>query len=185
MFDMRNYIVTGVILCIVLVLGVYYVFRPSFTPTPAVQEVSMKLTSSAFEHNQKIPTLYTCDGGNIHPPLAILGVPEGAKSLALIVDDPDAPGGTFTHWVIWNIHPDTTTITEGAVLEKSQEGTNSAGQIGFYPPCPPSGQHRYFFTLYALDAKLGLDGKATKTDVEKAIAGHVMAQSLLVGVYSR
>jgi Raf kinase inhibitor-like YbhB/YbcL family protein len=182
----KKLLVAGVILCLALVGG-YYIFRPmpQTASKPIVQEASMKLTSPAFEHNQKIPVLYTCDGGNIHPPLEISGVPSGAKSLALIVDDPDAPGGTFTHWVIWNIHPDTAVIEEGAVPEKSQEGTNSAGQIGFFPPCPPSGQHRYFFTLYALDAKLGLDGKATKTDVEKAIAGHVMAQSLFVGVYGR
>lgn len=145
----------------------------------------MKLTSSAFANEGKIPVLYTCDGGNIHPPLTITGVPDAAKSLALIVDDPDAPGGTFTHWTIWNIRPDTAVIEEGVVPEKSQEGTNSAGQVGFFPPCPPSGTHRYFFTLYALDATVGLDGKATKTDVEKAIAGHVIAQSLLVGVYGR
>lgn len=182
---MRKFIITGGILLIVLGFGVYYVFRPSFTPAPTVQEAGMKLTSSAFEHNQKIPVLYTCDGGNIHPPLAVAGVPEGAKSLTLIVDDPDAPGGTFTHWVIWNIHPDTAMIADAAVPNESQEGTNSAGQTGFFPPCPPSGQHRYFFTLYALDAKLGLDGKATKADVENAMRGHVIAQSLLVGVYSR
>jgi len=183
----------------ILIVGIWYLCIPFvFQKKAAPVQTSMKLTSSAFANEGKIPVLYTCDGGNIHPPLAIAGVPVGTKSLALIVDDPDAPSGTFTHWVIWNIHPDTAMIADGAVPEKSQEGTNSAGQVGFFPPCPPelrsgdcgracppSGQHRYFFTLYALDATLGLDGKATKTDVEKAIAGHVIAQSLLVGMYGR
>jgi len=145
----------------------------------------MKLTSPAFNNYQKIPVVYTCDGQKLHPPLVISGVPSTVKSLALVVDDPDAPNGTFTHWVIWNIHADTTVIAEGTVPPESQEGTNSAGTVGYTPPCPPSGQHRYFFTLYALDAKLGLDGKATKADIEKVFAGHVTEESLLVGVYSR
>jgi len=172
----------------ILIVGIWYLRIPFVSQKkPAPVQTSMKLTSSAFANEGKIPVLYTCDGGNIHPPLTITGVPDAAKSLALIVDDPDAPGGTFTHWVIWNIHPDTAMIADAAVPEKSQEGTNSAGSIGFTPPCPPpaGGQHRYFFTLYALDATLGLDGKATKEDVENAMRGHVMAQSLLVGVYGR
>ncbi len=170
----------------ILILGLVYIARPLFLQKkPATVKQSMKLTSSAFEHNQNIPVLYTCDGKGMHPPLSIAAVPEGTKSLAIIVDDPDAPGGTFTHWVIWNINPGTTAIPESIVPQKSQEGTNSAGGTGFVSPCPPRGQHRYFFTLFALDSTLGLDGKATKRDVEKAMAGHVMAQSLLVGVYSR
>ncbi len=183
---MKKYVVTGAILCLVA-LGAYYIFRPVFAPAPApgVTPVSMKLTSPVFENFQKIPADYTCDGKKVHPPLVIAGVPKEAKSLAIIVDDPDAPTGIFIHWVIWNIHPDTTMIEEDAVPPQSQEGTNSAGQTGFFPPCPPSGQHRYFFTLYALDAKLGLDGKATKADVERSAKGHVIAQTLLVGVYSR
>ncbi len=180
----RSILIAGGILCIVA-LGVYYIFRPALTPViPAVQ-IGMKLISPAFENYQKIPVQFTCDGRKAHPPLSISGVPSSAKSLALIVDDPDAPSGTFTHWVIWNIHTDTNTVAEGATPVESQEGTNSAGVVGYTPPCPPSGQHRYFFTLYALDAKLGLDGKATKADVEKAMHGHVMMESLLVGVYSR
>ena len=181
---MKKYVVTGVILCIVA-FGVYYIFRPAVPSAPKVIQASMKLTSPAFENYQKIPVVYTCDGQKLHPPLAISGVPSAAKSLALVVDDPDAPNGTFTHWVIWNIHADTTVIAEGTVPPESQEGINSAGTVGYTPPCPPSGQHRYFFTLYALDAKLGLDGKATKADIEKVFAGHVMEESLLVGVYSR
>ncbi len=170
----------------ILIVGLLYVVRPYFFQKKSVPVAeSMKLTSPAFENYQKIPALFTCDGTKRHPPLSVSGVPAGAKSLAIIVDDPDAPSGIFTHWVIWNIDPLTKEIAEGSVPEKSQEGTNSSGETGYTPPCPPSGQHRYFFTLYALDAKLGLDGKAMKADVEKSIAGHVMAQSLLVGVYGR
>lgn len=189
---MSRKLITGVILCIVVGIGIYYIVFPLFnknishdTLTPIVQKISMKLTSPVFDSYQKIPVDYTCDGKKVHPPFIIAGVPSSAKSLALVVDDPDAPTGTFTHWVIWNIHPDVTTIKEGEVPNESQEGTNSIGETGYTPPCPPTGQHRYFFTLYALDAKLGLDGKATKEDVEKTIAGHVLAQFLLVGVYSR
>ena len=188
----KKTVVAGVILCIVVGLGVYYVAHPFFkknilniSPTPAVTGESMKFTSPVFGNYQKIPTAYTCDGKKVHPPLVINEPPAGAKSLAIIVDDPDAPGSTFIHWVVWNIHPGTTMIEEGKVPSESQEGTNSAGSIGYTPPCPPGGEHRYFFTLYALDAKLGLDGKATKTDVERSAKGHVMAQTVLVGVYSR
>jgi Raf kinase inhibitor-like YbhB/YbcL family protein len=188
----KKTIVAGVILCIVIGFGIYYVAHPFFknnilniSPTPGSQQSSMKLTSPVFENYQQIPADYTCDGRKVHPPLVINEPPAGAKALAIIVDDPDAPAGTFTHWVIWNIHADTTAIFEGVVPNESQEGTNSAGQTGFFPPCPPSGQHRYFFTLYALDAKLGLDSKATKADVERSAKGHVMAQSLLVGIYGR
>jgi hypothetical protein len=191
---MRKYISFGGILFIVAVVGAYYIAHPflkkdvsNISPAPTAASISMKLTSPAFENYQNIPASYTCDGKKLHPPLSIAGVPEGTKSLAIIIDDPDAPNGTFNHWVIWNIHPDTTLIAEGKAPTESQEGTNSAGQIGYMPPCPPpaGGQHRYFFTLYALDAKLGLDGKATKADVENAMKGHVIAQALLIGVYGR
>lgn len=179
---MKKYFIAAAI----LILGLLYVVRPYvFQKKSTSVQQSMKLSSPVFDHSGKIPVDYTCDGKGIHPPLAISGVPEGTAALAIIVDDPDAPAGTFTHWIIWNINPATKEIGDGVVPEKSQEGTNSAGSTGFVSPCPPNGQHRYFFTLFALDAKLGLDGKAMKANVEKAMAGHVMAQSLLMGVYSR
>jgi len=170
---------------IICIIGILYIFRPVKKISLVVGTVSMKLSSPAFENFQKIPVSYTCDGNKIHPPLTIAGMPAETKSLIIIVDDPDAPNGTFTHWIIWNIDPSIKEIQEGIVPEKSQEGMNSAGTVGYTPPCPPStdGKHRYFFTLYALDAKLGLDGKATKKDVEQAMVGHVMEQSLLMGVY--
>ena len=172
----------------ILIIGLSYIVRPYFfQKKAALVQQSMKLTSPAFESYQKIPAVYTCDGRKVHPAFAVSGVPQGTRSLVFIIDDPDAPGSTFTHWVIWNIDPLIKEIPEGSIPEKSQEGTNSAGSIGYTPPCPPpsGGQHRYFFTLYALDAKVGLDGKATKTDIENAMRGHVMVQSLLVGVYGR
>ena len=145
----------------------------------------MKLTSTAFTNEEKIPVIYTCDGNKVNPPLSISGLPTGTKSLALIVDDPDAPRGTFTHWVIWNIDPVTTQIVSGKTPPKSQEGTNSAGSIGFVPPCPPTGSHRYFFTLLALDSTIGLDAKAKKADLEAAMKGHIMEQTNLIGAYGR
>lgn len=154
--------------------------QPVVSPKPA-----MKLTSPVFENYQKIPVDYTCDGKKFRPPFSIEGVPKQAKSLAIIIDDPDAPMGTFTHWLIWNISPEITRIDEGVAPTMSQEGTTSTGKQVYVPPCPSSGQHRYFFTLYALDTKLGLDGKAQKKDVELAMQGHVIEESLLIGVYRK
>lgn len=173
----------------ILAIGVWYIFRPLpivSEPKPVLQVVKdMKLTSSAFVNEEKIPVDYTCDGRSISPPFAISGVPAGTKSLAMIVDDPDAPTGTFTHWVIWNIDPATTELAAGEIPQKSQEGTNSAGRIGYIPPCPPSGSHRYFFTLFALNTTIGLDGKAKKAELEAAMAGHIILQTNLIGTYGR
>ena len=167
----------------ILIIGVWYIFRPDQKTKPIGKDVNLTLTSPAFDTFKHIPSLYACNGKNIHPPFAITNVPGRTQTLALIIDDPDEPTGTFTHWVIWNIHADTTRILEGEIPKESQEGTNSAGSFGYTPLCSALGQHRYFFTLYALDAKLGLDGKAVKFDVIQAMSGHVLAQSLLVGVY--
>jgi len=145
----------------------------------------MKLTSRAFVNEEKIPAEYTCDGKKLHPPFTISGIPEGTKSLSMIVDDPDAPLGTYTHWVIWNIDPATAGIAAGEVPKGAQEGTNSGGKTGFYPPCPPNGSHRYFFTVIALDTTIGLDGKATKADLENAQKGHTLEQTNLIGSYGR
>src|SRR3990172_6846882 len=101
----------------------------------------MKIKSSAFEENQLIPEIYTCEGDNINPPLEISGVPANAKSLALIMDDPDAPRGTFTHWLMWNIPPDTTKIQENDWVEGVEQGLNDGGELGYLGPCPPSGTH--------------------------------------------
>ena len=139
------------------------------------------LKSPAFENNKKIPLKYTCDGTNISPPLTIEGIPDEAKTLALIVDDPDAPSGTFDHWVVWNIRASTNKIDENKA--PGTEGMNSARERGYHGPCPPSGTHRYFFKVYALDTSLDLSAKSKKKDVEKAMGGHVLAKGELIGLY--
>ncbi len=148
----------------------------------------LQLRSSAFTHGGAIPGTYTCDGENISPPLSIADVPPGAKSLALIMDDPDvppsAPVSVWDHWVVFNIPPTTAEVGEG----KSPEGTagkNTRGNLGYGGPCPPDREHRYFFTLYALDTTLDLAEGATKREVEDAMQGHVLARAELMGRYNR
>lgn len=144
----------------------------------------MKMSSPAFADHEAIPAKYTCDGQDLIVPLKFEGVPDGAASLALIVDDPDAPGGTWDHWVVWNIPPRTKEIAEGK-HPPGVTGKNSWGKNAWGGPCPPDRQHRYFFKLYALDAKLDLPPGERKTDLEKAMKGHVLAEAQLVGVYDR
>ncbi len=145
-----------------------------------MNELTVK--SAAFENNKQIPSKFTCDGAGINPPLTIQGVPEKAKSLALIMEDPDAPAGLFIHWVVWNISSD------GVVKEHASpgaEGLNSAKKRGYFGPCPPSGTHRYFFKVYALDTMLSLTQFDEKEDLENAMEGHVLAQGELIGLYRR
>lgn len=144
----------------------------------------MKLLSSAFANNQRIPDEYTCLGDNIPPPLEIKGVPSGALSLALIVDDPDAPHGTVDHWIAWNIPPTTTTIN--SMTRLGAQGKNSYGLDNYRGPCPPPGKpHRYFFKLYAVDILIQLPVGASKKEVEEAMKGHILAETQLIGTYSR
>ncbi|OGG09802.1 hypothetical protein A2781_05075 [Candidatus Gottesmanbacteria bacterium RIFCSPHIGHO2_01_FULL_42_27] len=145
----------------------------------------MKITSSAFSHNQNIPSKYTCDGGNISPPLSIGEVPATAKSLVLIVDDPDAPGGDFSHWLVWNIDLQIEEIGEGGVLAGSVSGTNDFGKTGYGGPCPPGGTHRYFFKIYALDTTLDIPAKSEKQELLNAISPHILDQGELIGLYGR
>ena len=144
----------------------------------------MELSSSAFEHGGMIPSTYTCDGKDISPPLAVSGVPDGTVSLALVMDDPDAPGGTFDHWVVWNIPPQATEFAEGTE-PPGVEGRTDFGRLGYGGPCPPSGVHRYMFRIYALDAALDLPEGSRKGQLLKAMQGHVLAQALLQGNYRR
>lgn len=146
---------------------------------------NMKLASSAFSHNQKIPSLYTCDGQNINPPLTISEVPRYAQSLVLIVDDPDAPAGTWTHWTVWNIDPAVGELSEGSLPDGATEGTTDFGKVGFGGPCPPSGTHRYFFRLYALDTTLSLQASASLQDLLRLMKGHILEKAELVGLYGR
>ena len=144
----------------------------------------MKLTSPAFENSREIPSEYTCDGANILPELNIQEVPENTKSLALIMDDPDAPGGTWVHWVVWSIPSDTMTIAKGTE-PKGTQGTTSFGKPGYGGPCPPSGTHRYFFRLYALDTVLDLKEGSKKEALEAAMDGHIIEKTELMGTYKR
>jgi len=156
-------------------------------------QTGMKMTSKAFEHEGMIPEKYSCDGADVSPPLAWQGVPPGAKSLALICEDPDAPGGVFDHWVLYGLAATATSLPEG--VEQSErlpsgalQGRNSFRRIGYNGPCPPGGTHRYYFRLYALDAtaeELGLKPGATKAALQKAMQGHVLEEAEFMGRYSR
>jgi Raf kinase inhibitor-like YbhB/YbcL family protein len=143
----------------------------------------LSVKSPAFENNNFIPAKYTCDGDDVNPPLTIEGISEGTKTLALIVDDPDAPMGTWDHWIVWNIPATTSKIEENTV--PGTEGMNDFRRRSYGGPCPPSGTHRYFFKVYALDAKLDLSPTSRKRNVEKAMQGHVLAKGELVGLYRR
>lgn len=145
----------------------------------------MILSSSAFEENTLIPKKYSCEGKNINPPLSISNVPEATRSLVLIVTDPDAPSGNFTHWLVWNISPLTTVIEEGALPDEVVEGKNDFGTFGWGGPCPPSGMHRYEFQLYALDTLIQLPQTSNKTDVLSHISGLVLEEATLTGLYAK
>ena len=140
------------------------------------------ITSPAFENNELIPSKYTCDGTDVNPPLTIANIPETTKTLILIVEDPDAPSGLWIHWVAWNIPP-TPSIKEDSV--PGTEGLNTNRKHAYHGPCPPSGTHRYFFKVYALDIKLDLGKNSGKKDVEKAMQGHILAKGELMGLYRR
>ncbi len=145
----------------------------------------MKLISPAFEQNQPIPAKYTCDGANHHPPLIFSQVPEEAQSLALVVEDPDAPAKVFTHWLVYDIPPSTQHIPEQEVPLSSTEGVNDFGTRGYRGPCPPSGTHRYVFKLFALDTGLALPAGRRKEDVQAKMKGHVIATAELMGTYTK
>lgn len=145
----------------------------------------MKLTSPAFEENQQIPPIYTCDGDGVNPPLEISGVPGNTQSLALIMDDPDAPGGTFTHWLMWNIAPNIKRIEENDWPEGAEQGENGAGELGYLGACPPTGVHHYHFKLYALNKKLDVTSNIVRDELEMEIEHGLIAKSELVGIYSK
>lgn len=154
--------------------------------------MALSITSTAFEHEGEIPSKYTCEGEDIVPPLAWQGVPDNARSLALIIDDPDAPDPdaptmNWVHWVLYNIPPESTGLPEGITLETlpagTQAGKNDWMQTWYGGPCPPIGRHRYYHKLYALDCPLEDLGTPEKTDVEAAMRGHILDQAVLMGTY--
>lgn len=146
--------------------------------------VTIKIESQAFKNQQPIPAKYTCDGKDISPPLSFGSLPANTKSLALVVDDPDAPMGVFDHWIVWNISPDTKQLTEGAAVP--YEGTNHFGVARYRGPCPPKGKpHHYHFKVYALDILLELIEGSSKTELEAAMKGHILGKGELIGTYQR
>ncbi|HOW43356.1 MAG TPA: YbhB/YbcL family Raf kinase inhibitor-like protein [Candidatus Omnitrophota bacterium] len=153
-----------------------------FSVAPAAAQDPLQLFSPAFGHNQLIPEKYTCQGMNVNPELAIENLPAGTQSLVLIVDDPDAPVGTWVHWVVYDIAP-TDRIAENSV--PGIEGWNSFNRQSYGGPCPPSGTHRYFFKLYALDIKLELPEGQGKQAIESAMQRHILARAELIGLYKQ
>ena len=150
----------------------------------------MEIKSSAFGSGEMIPAKYTCDGADFSPPLEWSGSPAGTRSFALICDDPDAPMGTWVHWVIYDIPPSATMLAEGITREKDlpgggTQGINDFRKIGYGGPCPPGGTHRYFFKLYALDSELGLKPGVTKDQLLKAMRGHILGEAQIMGTYKR
>lgn len=171
---------------IYLLIGIIIFFVVSKSMSQMeVKMNGLQLESFAFKHNKYIPEKFTCDGEDINPTLLIKNVPSGTKSLALIVDDPDAPVGTWVHWVVWNIDPNTSEIKENTVPKGAQQGVNDFRKHDYGGPCPPSGTHRYFFKLYALDTMLNLSSNTKKGDLEKAMKGHILEKAEIIGLYKR
>lgn len=148
---------------------------------------AVKLKSNSFEHESMIPADYTCEGKDISPHLSWDRFPSNTQSLALIVDDPDAPNGVFVHWVAWNIDPNAKELAENIKSDSPafSQGTNSASQVGYMGPCPPSGTHRYYFKLYALDTKLSLPPSTTKDKLLNAMTGHIVGEAHIMGKYKK
>ena len=156
-----------------------------------VEAMALQIKSGAFEEGTTIPKKYTCDGDDLSPPLSWTGVPEGTKSFAVICDDPDAPMGTWVHWVLWGLPPDTVSLLEGVPAETSltsgaKQGLNSWPRVGYGGPCPPPGKpHRYYFKLYALDTLVTLPANTNKAALEEAMKGHTLAEAQTMGKYGR
>ncbi len=177
-------------ICLLLLVGAATAGGVSGSQGQAKGGTAMIISSTVFQEGGAIPVQYTCDDRDISPPLSWSGVPVGAKSLALINDDPDAPMGTWVHWVVYNIPPDLPGFDEAAAPDTLAQkgilqGRTDFGRREYGGPCPPSGTHRYYFKLYALDARLELEQGATKQQVEKAMQGHILEQAQLMGRYTR
>lgn len=154
------------------------------------QAMAMEVKSTAFQEGAMIPKAYTCDGKDMSPQLSWSGVPAGTKSIALIMDDPDAPRGTWVHWVLFNMPPETTSLSENvprtaSLSNGALQGNNSWPKLGYGGPCPPGGTHRYYFKLYALDIVLPLKAGVAKAQLLKAMEGHILGEGQLMGKYSR
>ena len=170
---------------IVMLLPILTMFAMYPALARMVKSARMKLSSPAFNHAEAIPSQYTSDGEDTNPPLLIAGVPDEAKSLALVMEDPDTPGGAWVHWLLWNIAPATLQIEPAGVPAGAEQGANSWERRNYRGPCPPAGTHRYFFRLYALKERLDLPGSSTRNDLDRAMQGKILAQTELLGIYSR
>lgn len=174
---------------VVLALAVLNPAASEAEGQPKQPTMNMHLTSAAFAEGQPIPEKHTCDGKDVSPPLKWTDPPAGTRSLALIVDDPDAPAGIWVHWVLYGLSPETTSLPEGVdrsqyVLQGARQGLNDFKRLGYGGPCPPRGKpHRYFFKLYALDTKLDVDPGLTKAELLQAMEGHELAMGELMGLY--
>jgi len=186
------FVIIGLALCFVMFSSCAGRQQPIAQPasTPKEEKAEIKLTSVAFKDGQSISAPYTCDGVNISPPLEWSGLPKTAKTVAIVVDDPDAPAGTWVHWVLYNLPADNIGLVENVPAGENLkaggfQGKNDFGKLGYGGPCPPSGTHRYFFKIYALDSELPLKAGATKAELMKAMEGHIVLQGQLIGTYRR
>lgn len=175
---------SGLIIGFIVIVIIVIIVKLLLVPTENLQS-SVNVTSKEFTNNQTIPKKFTCDGIGVNPSLEISNVPPSTKELLLVMDDPDAPGGTFTHWLLANIDPKTTKIQENYSSSDAGSGKNSAGSLGYFPPCPPSGTHRYVFKIYALKEKSNLKEGFNKADAEKTISQSTLGVGELVGKYSK
>ena len=178
------------VLIVVLAVCLIYGGTQCGSETKGAKPARFDVSSSAFQEGAVIPKLYTCDGKNISPPLTWGSVPDRTQSIALICDDPDAPRGTFVHWVLFNLPPETRGLPENVPVGKTlangaKHGAGSSKKNGYLGPCPPSGVHRYYFKVYALDSKLNIESGITKEQLLKAMGGHVLAEGQLMGTYKR
>jgi len=189
---MKNRVILALMAVSVITAGiVYQLMAPDQVIVEPIvyKEGEMRITSPAYEDNQSLPSVYTCDGRNISPPLFFDALPVGTVSLALIVDDPDALAGSadpgWVHWILYNIPPSVSGIDEDSVPATAAQGLNDWSQTGYGGPCPPSGTHRYVFTLYALDIQLTFPDAPTKSQLISAMHNHVIDQARLIGLYAR
>ncbi|HYV33854.1 MAG TPA: YbhB/YbcL family Raf kinase inhibitor-like protein [Candidatus Limnocylindria bacterium] len=187
---MKKFLLIGIILLFAVIAGFLF-FKSGQqknvyqAPQKVVNTQPMKITSPVFNDHENIPAKYTCDGDGVNPPLAFSDVPKEAKTLALVMDDPDAPNGTWVHWLLWNIPAETNQLMENSVPAGATQGQTSSGQNVYGGPCPPLGIHHYHFKLYALSRKLSIASYSTAADLEKAMQGNIIAHADLVGLYSR
>lgn len=168
-----------------LTFGAWFLTAQRSSQNKSNTSSNMRITSSAFESNQSIPDKYTCTGKDINPPLELKDVPQKTESLVLVVDDPDAPSGTWLHWTVWNINPNVKKIEEDSVPPGAVEGMTDFGDPGYGGPCPPSGEHRYRFKLFALNRELNLQEGAEKDELDRAMEDYIIEKDELVAVYSK